>query len=100
MFKSRNVSRLFILHDPRNDHVTCLGLVHGFVYSQVESLDIDPFPVPRVVDGTAAGDAFRAALAVALAEKQVGSSGCGSYASRDGHQQLQPLDGYRGTMGT
>lgn len=31
--------------------------------------------MPRVVDGTAAGDAFRAALAVALAEKQVGRRG-------------------------
>jgi len=27
--------------------------------------------VPSVVDGTAAGDAFRAALAVAIGEKQV-----------------------------
>ena len=38
---------------------------------QAETLEVAPFAVPSVVDGTAAGDAFRAALAVALGEKQV-----------------------------
>ena len=41
--------------------------------------------MPRVVDGTAAGDAFRAALAVALAEKQVGRRGARFVSRMEGY---------------
>eukprot|EP00434_Breviolum_minutum_P020863 symbB.v1.2.018403.t2/scaffold1435.1/size118962/8 len=53
-----------------------LGERGAMLVTTAETIEVDPFPVPRVVDGTAAGDAFRAALAVALAEKQVSDLSC------------------------
>lgn len=47
-----------------------LGERGAMVVTKAETLEVAPFAVPSVVDGTAAGDAFRAALAVAIGEKQ------------------------------
>ena len=67
-----------------------------FVPFQAETLEVAPFAVPLVVDGTAAGDAFRAALAVAIGEKQVEPGPwCRGFC-----WEISELGGFKDFMGT